>query len=507
MLHLKPIDRWLDTITMYKLVLYGLGLLAGFATLFSFLGLLAYSGLAMMVSLLTVSLACVFINTLLARLYGVVTNSESSLITALILFFLFSPNLTVSGLTTLVLASVIAMSAKYALAIRDRHIFNPAATAAVVLGFIPATAATWWVATAWLLPITLVLGFLIARKIKREAMVLTFLSIATLGIVYMSTQFGLSFSQALVSAFTSWPIIFMGTIMLTEPLTSPPRQRTQIIYAAIVGILMVSRLHLGPLFFTPEVALLIGNIFAYTVSSRERLTLKLKDKRQLATDTYEFAFTSNYPVKHVPGQYAEWTLDHAHVDIRGNRRYFTIASSPTESELLLGVRIIDNGSSFKKALNALKPGDSMYAGQISGDFVLPKNPQTKCLFIAGGIGITPFRSMLAYLRDQQEKRDIILLYSVKQPGDVAYTELLKEAESLGVKVIITASEADKLPADWQGETGFVNEALIQKHVPDVRERDVYISGPPGMVQGLSGTVKKLGVARKQLHTDYFPGFG
>lgn len=507
MLHIKLLDRWLDKVTMYKLVLYGLGTLAIFAVISGFIGALSYSGLAMTLSLLTLTTACGFINSLLARLYGVVANSESSLITALILFFLFTPGLSLLNLSTLVLASLIAMTAKYALAIRDRHIFNPAATAAVVLGFIPVAAASWWVANPWLLPGTLILGLLVARKIKREAMVLTFLVIATVGITLMSMQFGLSLGQAVKSVLTSWPVIFLGTIMLTEPLTSPPKHRTQIMYAAIVGVLMVSRLHIGPVYFTPELSLLIGNIFAYTVSSRERLTLKLKAKRRLANDIYEFAFTSNYPVKHTPGQYAEWTLDHDHVDLRGNRRYFTIASSPTESELLLGVRIIENGSSFKAALNALKPGDTMYAGQLAGDFVLPANPNTKCVFIAGGIGITPFRSMLAYLRDKQETRDLILMYSVKQPGDIAYTELLKDVEALGVKVIITASEADKLPADWQGETGFVDAKLLQKYVPDLRDRDVYISGPPGMVQGLSGVAKKLGVNRKQIHTDYFPGFG
>src|SRR5258708_34079548 len=107
----------------------------------------------------------------------------------------------------------------------------------------------------------------------------------------------------------------------------------------------------------------------------------------------------------------EWTVGHAHSDTGGNRRYFTLASSPTEKEVHLGVRFYDPSSSFQRAVVELPAGSTIVAGQVAGEFTLPKDPQKKLVFIAGGIGITPFRSMVKYLLDRDEKRAITLFYS------------------------------------------------------------------------------------------------
>src|SRR5690606_33578640 len=150
----------------------------------------------------------------------------------------------------------------------------------------------------------------------------------------------------------------------------------------------------------------------YIVSPKYKLLLTLKEKVQLAPSIYEFIFSKNIAFTFTPGQYLEWTLPEKSADGRGNRRYFTIASSPTEEDVRLGVKMAaERSSKFKTTLVDMKEGDSLVAGQLSGDFVLPKDKNKKLVFIAGGIGVTPFRSMIQYLLTNREKRDIVLFYA------------------------------------------------------------------------------------------------
>ena len=132
-------------------------------------------------------------------------------------------------------------------------------------------------------------------------------------------------------------------------------------------------------------------------------------------------------LKFKPGQYLEWTLPHEKIDNRGMRRYFTIASSPTEKDMIMGVKFYDKPSSYKQSLISLENQGIVVASQLAGDFTLPKDKNKKLIFIAGGIGVTPFRSMIKYLIDNNEKRDIVIFYSNKSFADIAYKEIFDEA--------------------------------------------------------------------------------
>jgi len=162
----------------------------------------------------------------------------------------------------------------------------------------------------------------------------------------------------------------------------------------------------------------------------ERCTLQ-------AAGVYEFAFTPlDGKLAYKPGQYLEWTLPHKRHDSRGNRRYFTIASSPTETEIKLAARIdTEHSSTFKKALLDMKPGDEIWASQLGGDFRLSRDKGEKLVFIAGGIGITPFRSMVQSIVDQGQRRDITLLYTSLAADGFAYWPLFNQAVASGVKPI------------------------------------------------------------------------
>jgi ferredoxin-NADP reductase len=203
----------------------------------------------------------------------------------------------------------------------------------------------------------------------------------------------------------------------------------------------------------------------------------------------------------------EWTLPHEKSDSRGSRRYFTIASSPTEKEFLLGIKTFADGSTYKKALLEMGQGGVMTASQVSGDFVLPKDKNEKLVFMAGGIGITPFRSMLKYLIDTNERRDIVVFYLNKVAGEIAYTDVLEEANKrLNIKIVFVLTDPGAAKAHAWAEAGPCDAVMIQKYVPDYKSRTFYISGPHGMVSAFAQMLTGMGVSAKRVIVDFFPGF-
>jgi ferredoxin-NADP reductase len=124
----------------------------------------------------------------------------------------------------------------------------------------------------------------------------------------------------------------------------------------------------------------------------------------------------------------EWTLAHPNTDDRGNRRYFTLASSPAERNLRLGVKFYQKSSTFNKAMLSMDKDTEIVASQVAGDFVLPDDPQQKCVFLAGGIGVTPFRSMIKYLLDSRQRRPITLFYTATTVNDFVYNNTFANQE-------------------------------------------------------------------------------
>jgi ferredoxin-NADP reductase len=292
--------------------------------------------------------------------------------------------------------------------------------------------------------------------------------------------------------------------MLTEPLTTPPTRLLRLLYGALVGFLFAPNIHIGGFYLTPEIALLVGNVFSYAVSPKGRYMLTLVGIEQLATDTYDFVFKPDRRFSFNPGQYLEWTLGHHYPDDRGNRRYFTIASSPLEDKVRLGVKFYTPSSTFKHALAAMKVGDKISASHLSGGFVMPKDPKKKLVFIAGGIGVTPFRSMVGYLLDNKEKRPITFLYSNKTAADVAYKDVFDLAhKELGIKTLYALSNEKASVSGMYN--GAIDAKLIAQEIPDYKECLFYLSGPHGMVDAFKKTLTDMGVSRFKIKSDFFPG--
>lgn len=507
---LSKIDRLIDSTTMYRLALYLLLGLSAIAILLGFTGVLSYGGISLLVSFFVLTVTARITNVIFAAIFKAPATIESSLITACILFFLMFPVTDAKSTALLALVATVAMASKYVFAFKRKHFFNPAAFGALFGMLFLKTGAIWWVGSLVLLPFVLAAGFIMVKKIRRFPMVLTFLGFGTASILiatFLQSEPSINLlTSTLAQIFTSWPILFFGAFMLTEPMTSPTRKHFQIAYGAIVGALFGSSFHVGPFFATPETVLIIGNLFAFAVNEKSRLMLTLKEKENVAQDVFHFTLSQNRPFSFLPGQYLEWTLPHENPDNRGNRRYFTIASSPTENELAIGIKISEKRSSFKNALQALPVGGSLSATELSGDFVMPNDAKKKLVFVAGGIGVTPFRSMVKYLVDKKENRDITLFYAAMTEKDFAYTDLFKEAEAVDLKTVYVVSEETSVTANFKGHTGYLTAEIVKAEVPDFTDRIFYLSGPHGMVVAYKKMLKSLGVKRKNIKTDYFPGF-
>lgn len=397
------------------------------------------------------------------------------------------------------------MASKYILALHKKHIFNPAAIAVVITAFTINGSASWWVGNTALFPF-LLLGFLIVKKIRRFGMVSCFILVSFLINAFLIVSAGQDLILFSKNFFLDSPLLFFSIIMLTEPLTSPTTKTLQITYGGIIGILYSLPFNFGSFYMTPEIALVLGNIFSYLVNSKEKLFLKVDDTKKIGKDIYEFNFPLRKNLNFIPGQYMEWTLSHRNTDSRGNRRYFTIASSPTEDSLKIGVKIYPDGSSFKKSLLEKEDKKAIVAAQLGGSFILPKDKNKKLVFIAGGIGVTPFRSIVKYLVDKGEKRDITIFYSNRNVEEIVYKDIFDEAEKLNIKTFYNLTDLQNIPENWQGEKGRITGDLIKENVKDHKERIFYISGPQEMVDGFKKIIKELGVKNYNIKTDYFPGY-
>lgn len=493
----RVLKSFIDRTTMYRLVLYYLLALLFAATLLSAVGILPYSPVAILSSA-TVLLAVSWLaNTFFARLWGAVTNAESVFITALILTLIFSPvaPADVAGLAALAAVALFANASKYIFALQKKHLFNPAALAALASALLFGTSATWWAAgNIPLLPFVLIGGLILVYKLRRFDLVLAF-GASSLALVAFTSQSPIAGIEAtlLYSVF-----FFFAFVMLTEPLTTPPTRSLRVVYGALVGVLFITAPHIGPLYFSPELALVAGNLFSYIVSPKGRYMLSLVARRQIAEGIYEYVFRSDKRLRFLPGQYLEWTLGNVPFDARGNRRFFTIASAPCrqagrpgEETLMLGTRLPDKPSAFKRTLAELPVGAVISASSLGGEFVMPKDTARKLAFIAGGVGVTPFASMARHCVQTGERRDAILLYASKDASEFAYRDIFARAERVGWR---TAYQVGALDAE-----------RIKSDIPDYAKRLFYVSGPPGMVNAMRRALLNLGVSRFNIKTDFFPG--
>jgi glycine betaine catabolism B len=482
------IDRINDRLTSYRLMLYFLLALLAWGFIGSFFHQVAYNWHEILISAVWLMAVCWSANKLIARFLDIPANKESDLITGAILALILTPPTSLRDFALLASAGIGAMTVKYALTVYKSHIFNPAAAGAFIAGEVFHKYASWWVGTKFMAPLLVLGGILILRKMKRFTLVAVFLAVYCLYLIY-GTKLGGN-TDFLQAEILGTPVLFFAIVMLIEPLTSPSVAYYYLPYALIVGVLYsVTRLHVSP-----EEALLIGNVFTFLAAPNKRYEMVFSRRLQEADGIFSYQFSMPKNLKFKAGQYMEWTVAHNRTDSRGNRRYFTISSSPTEPGVMFTVKLpADKPSAFKQRLERLKPGDIVLASDLSGTFTLPKDPSKKLAFLAGGVGITPFRSIAKYMIDSGGRRDAALIYSAGKDTEFSFKNIFDKAAQSGLRTFY--------------ETGRLDGAKISSLLPDYKTRRFYISGPYGFVHAMESALLSLGVGPSNIVTDYFPGYG
>ncbi len=504
------LDRTTGSVTMYRLVLLLLVAIAALALVLSLFGQLAYSTPALTLSLAVAVVVTLGSGWVTARLLRVTPHTESALITALLIFLVMQPKLDLPGLAGIALAATAASASKYLLAVRGRHILNPAAfgcfvpTIIVFATFVPMSYGLWWVGTPLLQPAVIIGAFLVLYRTQRLAMGVSFIALTTGLATAVAVSGGQSLGDAVAQALLQSPIIFFAGFMLSEPLTLPPRRWQQFVEVGVVAVLFAIPLPIGSLSVNPLFALLVGNVVAFAFGQRRGIRLTYLGKTQIGATTWELAFQPARPVRFTPGQYMELTIPHRSQDFRGSRRYFSISSAPTDDgPVRFAISAPAKPSSFKRALLDLAEGAKITGSSVGGDFVLPRDAGAPILLVAGGIGITPFASQLAHAHERGEQRDVTLVYSTSHPGRLPYEELLAQVDA---RVVLFAPERPAtLPSNWEyGGSGRITPERLATAVPDLARRRAFVSGPPALVNDLRRALRSGGA--KRVHADYFSGY-
>lgn len=235
--------------------------------------------------------------------------------------------------------------------------------------------------------------------------------------------------------------------------------------------------------------------------------IQLEKKQEVATETMAFHFKKPDGFVYKAGQFGDFTLiDPAETDAEGNIRGFSLASAPYEESLIFATRMRD--TAFKRILKTMPLGAELTLDAPYGTFTLHNNTKVPAVFLTGGIGITPVRSIILQAAHDRLPHRIFLFYSNKRPEDAAFLNELTEAQKANSNYtfIGTMTQMEKSNLAWDGETGFINQAMLQKSIDDLTVPIYYLSGPRAMVQAMHDMLSKAGVNDDNIRTEEFSGY-
>ena len=236
-------------------------------------------------------------------------------------------------------------------------------------------------------------------------------------------------------------------------------------------------------------------------------TLKLIRQEEVAEGTRAFHFTKPEGFTFKAGQYLDVTLpDPPETDAEGNVRTFSIASAPQEPELIMATRL--RNSAFKRVLKSMPPGGEVSADGPFGNLVLHNNASRPAVLLAGGIGITPFRSIVFRAALEQLPHRVFLFSSNRRPEDAPFLEALEglRAQNPNYRFIPTMTEMDKSERPWKGETGYINREMLVRHVGELNGPIYYVAGPPAMVGAMQQMLGQAGVDSDDIRPAEFGGY-
>lgn len=233
--------------------------------------------------------------------------------------------------------------------------------------------------------------------------------------------------------------------------------------------------------------------------------IKLIKKEDVANGTTAFHFEKPGDFQFRAGQFGDITLiNPPETDAEGNTRGFSIATAPYEEDLMFATRMRD--TAFKRTLRNLPIGAEVELNAPYGDFTLHKTETTPAVFIIGGIGVTPVRSMIAQATHDKTAHKITLFHANRTPADAPFLADFERFAKENPNFTYIPAATDAGSDDWKGERGRVDEAMLKRHVSDLNAPIYYLSGPEGMVKAMRQLLVSVNVNEDNIKTEEFTGY-
>lgn len=233
----------------------------------------------------------------------------------------------------------------------------------------------------------------------------------------------------------------------------------------------------------------------------------LASRKEIAEGTMAFHFELPAGFEFRPGQSLDLTLvNPPETDAEGNTRAFSIASAPFDIDLMVATRMRD--TAFKRVLRKAARGLEVKIEGPSGSFVLHRKAEKPAVLLAGGIGITPFLSIIRQATHDRASHQMYLFYSNRRPEDAAFLDVLTQtaAQNPNFHLIATMTEMTKSHREWKGETGFINKDMLSKYLSSLQGPIYYLAGPPAMVAAMRRMVTEAEVDEDDIRTEEFSGY-
>ncbi len=237
----------------------------------------------------------------------------------------------------------------------------------------------------------------------------------------------------------------------------------------------------------------------------------LKVKRQIAEETMEFVFEKPKYFAFKAGQHIRMTLiNPPETDAEGNSRFFSLASTPQDKDLVIAMRMRD--TAFKRVLKSMKSGTKVLIQILldapHGAFALHDDHTKPAVYIVGGIGIVPAYSMIKDATERKLSHKLVLFYSNRRPEDAPYLTKLEKftKQNPNFKLVATMTGVDKSAEKWRGETARINQAMLEKYLDDLQAPIYYVSGLPEIVSSMQSVLKAAGVSESNIQAEEFRGF-
>jgi ferredoxin-NADP reductase len=235
--------------------------------------------------------------------------------------------------------------------------------------------------------------------------------------------------------------------------------------------------------------------------------VKLKGRQEIASGTMAFHFEKPEGFSYKAGQFGDFTLANPpETDAEGNTRGFSLASAPYEDDLMVATRMRD--TAFKRVFKNLPLGTEVALDAPYGSFTLHSDASIPAVFLSGGIGVTPVRSIVLQAAHDKLPHKIVLFDSNRRPEDAAFLDELAaiQERNPNFTLVGTMTEMEKTSRPWKGETGFITKAMLLKSIDDLARPIFYISGPRAMVAAMRKILEDSGVKDDKIRTEEFSGY-